>query len=258
MGGQSASNGARPRLRGRVRYGSARRPQFLALSPDTALPARRLRFRQRDEEPQRVVYGRGAGEDLRHVGIQEHDVGALLVALVVLAANGVAEIVLCKHLATVCSASSGVHIAVGPTRTSSADHTPISTGVTPRMPCRPTGGEGATRASRLSSRYDGVPSKRVAIPACLERNAAGVPHRDLRQNVAARCCSCPPVACCSIQRSPRDSVQSDASAARLSQCARVRVRRTRGSDHMRLGVARLLCNVVERRTALGRISDRAR
>jgi hypothetical protein len=80
---------------------------------------------------------------------------------------------------------------------------------------------------RLSSHDDGVSSIRVAIPACLERNAAAVLRHDLRQNVAARCCSCPLVACCSSQRSPRDTVQFHTPMARLSQCARDRVRRRR-------------------------------
>jgi hypothetical protein len=126
------------------------------------------------------------------------------------------------------------------------------------MLCRPTEREGATRSSGLSSHDDGVSSLRVAIPACLERNAAGLPHSDLRQNVAARCCSFPPCAGCSIQRSPGDSVQFPTSAAQLSQCARIWVRRARGSDDVPWIVARFLCNVAELRAALGRIPHRAR
>ncbi len=90
---RSVPRAAPPRPCGR-RESLVRPPPWTRRTPhDSPAPAG---YRRQGAE--RLVDGRGVGEGRGHVGLQEHDVGTLLEALIVLAAHGAAEVVLRPHV----------------------------------------------------------------------------------------------------------------------------------------------------------------
>ncbi len=68
-----------------------------------------LGLRERDQQPKRVVYGRGIAEDGGDITIEENNVCALAVTLVVFTAHGSAEVVFREEVVLVLRLAFGTH-----------------------------------------------------------------------------------------------------------------------------------------------------